>query len=175
MKKNIITKKTLYKELKINLRIIIGLIFFLVSLFYLVVIFIKQLERDFIFSNCGELIIAMIVFVVFGCLIGLRQILNVFKLIKYLNSDDFVIEIDKVIEKITLSKKYRVVLEYNIAFFSVLNEWKKIKEGATYYVFNLPNNETLIKSTLNYDLSNDLSQKVIDYHINKKIILEDWE
>lgn len=175
MKKIFITKKLLYKELKTKSRIIVGLMFFIVSLFYLFAIFIKQLERDFIFSDCGELIFAMIVFLIFGCLIGLRQILNVFKLIKYINSDDFVIEIDKVIEKITLTKKYKVVLEYNTAFFSILNEWKKIKEGTTYYVFNLPNNETLIKSTLSYDLSDDLSQKVIDYHINKKNILEDWE
>ena len=167
MKKKTISKQMLIKDARVFFRIAASLPFLLVPLVYLISVL-------FINTNIGEIIIAAIIFVVFAGLIGFRQIIKAYKILKYINSQDFVIEVDKVIDKIAVSERCRVILEYNNCSMN-LNEWKKIKIGSEYYVFNLPYKETIIKSTNFYELDDELKNKIVDSHSNPLNEIEKYE
>lgn len=179
MAKKLISKKTIIRDSGITSRIIVGLIFFAVSILFAAVTLFQDFSSEHI-SIKGIILDALVsafIFIVFGCLIGLRQILQAIKILKYLYSNDFVIECDKVIDKYSVNdsaKAHTIVLEYNKAHVN-LNEWKRINKGTKYYVFNLSNKETIIKSVSKYELASDLQEKVVDYHVNPINKFENWE
>ena len=179
MQKKIISKKTIIKESRTLFRIISGLVFLLVSISFVFIYLLGYFTSDVVstLNTVGNLAVTLFILIVFGAFIGLKQILKAVSIIRFINSKDFIIEVDKVIDKYSLStdtNKCEVIFEYNKAILPI-NKWKKIKKGTNYYIFNLPKGETIVKRINDYELDDYLKEKLVNYHIKSKNKIENWE
>lgn len=175
MAKELVSRKTIVRDSGTLFRITAGFIFFVVSILFVVAILYKYFSSEHIniTNTIFTIFESAFIFIVFGCLIGLRQILQAIKVLKCIYSKDFVIECDKVIDKNNIDACV-IVLEHNKAIVT-LKEWKRINKGTKYYVFNFPNKETIIKSVSKCELAADLQEKVVDYHVHPINKVEKWE
>lgn len=181
MAKKIITKKSLIKESQIGSRYVSGLIFFLVALAAIIISIVEVLKPETVSTTniICTICFDVILFIVFGWCIGLKTIFRAKALVKKIDSPDFVIEIDELIDKYDtnndLNNSCRAVFKYNESIFPV-NRWDEYKKGAQYYIFNLSEKETIVKRVSQYDLDDELKQKVkSDYHIHGENAAEKWE
>ncbi len=182
MKKKIFSKKELFKELKIPFRVGIGGIFSFVPLVYVIIDLILYFNSNIVSkkNTIGNLVIDLFILLVFTCFIGLRLILNSVKIVRFINSDLFNIEIDEVIDKDNLSTNaysntvYRVILKHNKGLLP-RNEWNSLKIGSKCYVFNILDKETIIKDTSIYNLDDELLNRVSCYHAKPENTVEKCE
>lgn len=119
---------------------------------------------------CGFLV------VVFGTLIGLRQLLNVLRTVKCVKNN-LVIEVDSVIDKcMTGEDRYYLQFEYNGLINTFNNVWKRAKIGEQYYVMRLNKDEVKFYSVNSWKLDQDLQKCLIKGHKNQqKAKVEVWE
>lgn len=180
MAKKVITKKALIKEAKTGWRYRFGLIFIFVTLFATIISVIETMKPETlsIENIIGTICFDIFLIIVFGWCIGLKTILRARMIAKKINSSDFIIEIDEVIDKFevnnSLNNSCRAVFKYNEVIFPI-SRWDEFKKGSKYYIFNFPKNETIVKKVSCYELDDELKKRLVDYHVNEENSVEKWE
>lgn len=180
MKKKIFTKKDLLKEAKSYFSIIISCFFIIIPLLFALIILISYISSENIsmvnmIGNIAEILFCL----TFIC-IGVRILTKMLKIIRQVKSGDFVIEMDKVIDKYDVStsgsssNKFHLILQYNKALVPI-NKWKEYNIGEELYVINLGKKETIVKKTNECELDTELQSKVVISHKNKENVVEKWE
>ena len=182
MKKQVVTKKMVLKEAGVYKRIAFGIPFFLVSIFA-VLSFIQSYDdpsKNTVKNMAFNYGLAIAVFIVFGCLIGLRNIVLSCKKINRINSSDFIVEKDKVIDKIVLDSSVDNTSYCDIIFTHNrckigYQASKKIKIGEEFYIFNIDKETTIIKSVNKFELDKELEDLLSFTYGNEKNEVEQFE
>lgn len=179
--KKIFTKNDLLKETRSYWSIIASCAFIIIPLLFALVILISYISSGNI--NMANTIgnIVEILFCLIFIYIGVRILTKMLKIIRQIKTGNFVIEIDKVIDKYDVStsgssnsNRFYLVLQYNKTMVYI-NRWKEYNIGEEFYVINLGKNETIVKSLNKYELDTELQSKVVSSHKNKENVVEKWE
>lgn len=165
-----LTKKQIIKDCNVISRIIFAYVFAAVGT--IVPILLLIFEFDWQNFDIQNLILAGVIcgflLVIFGILIGLRQLLNVLHTVKCVKNN-LIIEVDSVIDKYMVGDdRYYLQFEYNGLINTFNNIWKRAKIGEQYYVMRLNKDEVKFYPVNSWKLDQDLQGCLIERHKNKQ-------